>query len=380
MTVVVAAACGDDEPTVAGATVEVEQLPSTPPEDLPSALDDLNDPAFPPPLVEPDDIRSGGPPPDGIPAIDDPVFEPVGAVDWLADVEPVLALEIDGEARAYPIQVMTWHELVNDTIGEVPVTVSFCPLCNSALAYDRRLDERVLDFGTSGLLYNSSLVMYDRQTETLWTHFDGRAVVGTLTGAQLDTFPVATVSWDDFRTSHPDGVVLSRDTGFSRSYGRNPYVGYDDVTTNPFLFTGEHDGRLPPKTRVLVVRAVAGDEPAYALPTEQLVAEGVVAFGAHGRDLIAVHTPGVASALDAADIADGVDVGATGVFEAELDGGPLALRLDGDAFVDDRTGRRYDVLGNPIDGGEGSLTPVEHLDTFWFAIAAFEPDTVIHPG
>ena len=371
----VATACGGVE-----GSADARPPGDRPDDGLPSALDDPRDPAFPPPLVDPDEIRSGGPPPDGIPAIDEPRFEPVAEVDWLADVEPVLALEVGGEARAYPIQVMTWHELVNDTIGGVPVTVSFCPLCNSALAYDRRLGDRLLDFGTSGLLYNSSLVMYDRQTETLWTHFDGRAVIGALAGERLATLPVATVSWDDFRTAHPDGSVLSRDTGFSRSYGRNPYVGYDDVTTNPFLFSGELDGRLPAKTRVVVVRDLDGDHPAFALPTETLAADGVVAFRAHGRDLVAVHTTGTASALDTGAIADGVDVGATAVFEAQLDGAPLVLRPDGDTFVDERTGVAYDVLGRPIDGDGPGLVPVEHLDTFWFAIAAFEPDTVIHPG
>ena len=142
----------------------------------------MQHPSFPPPLVDVSRIRSGGPPPDGIPPIEDPKFDIASGVDWLEETEPVLFVEVDGDARAYPLQVMTWHEIVNDTFGEIPVTVSYCPLCNSALAYDRRLEGRVLDFGTSGRLFNSSLVMYDRQTESLWTHFDGRAVVGALTG------------------------------------------------------------------------------------------------------------------------------------------------------------------------------------------------------
>ncbi|MCB1013324.1 MAG: DUF3179 domain-containing protein, partial [Microthrixaceae bacterium] len=210
------------------------------------------------PLVDPDAIRSGGPPPDGIPSIDDPRFEVASSVDWIEDVEPVLVLEVDGDARAYPVQIMTWHEIVNDTVGGVPVTVSYCPLCNSAIAYVRRIDDRTLDFGTSGRLLNSSLVMYDRQTESLWSHFTGQAVIGVLTGTTLDTVPVTTVSWETFRTAHPEGLVLSRDTGFQRNYGRNPYPGYDDVTQLPYLFDGDPDGRLPAQTRVVAVRGNDG--------------------------------------------------------------------------------------------------------------------------
>ncbi|MDP1804103.1 MAG: DUF3179 domain-containing (seleno)protein, partial [Acidimicrobiales bacterium] len=143
-----------------GSTVGVDQAERSPKENVPSALRDANNGSLPKPLVDMREVISGGPPPDGIPAIDAPRFQAVAAVDWLRDREPVLALEIDGDARAYPIQVMTWHEIVNDTVGQVPVTVTYCPLCNSALAYDRRVGDSVLDFGTSGRLYRSALVMY----------------------------------------------------------------------------------------------------------------------------------------------------------------------------------------------------------------------------
>ena len=167
--------------------VAVEQILGTPLEaGLASALTSMDNPRFPEPLVDIERIRSGGPPPDGIPPIDSPVFQTADSVDWLQCNEPVLVLQVGDDARAYPIQVMTWHELVNDTFGDVPVTVSYCPLCNSALAYRRDLGDRIFTFGTSGRLFNSSLVMYDRQTESLWTHFNGAAVVGVLTGTQLE--------------------------------------------------------------------------------------------------------------------------------------------------------------------------------------------------
>jgi len=377
----VAVACGSDgsvvdataasgDPEADDAEFTVAQIESTPREDVPSALTDAAQPGFPDPLIDLSRVRSGGPPPDGIPSIDDPIFQSASSVDWLSPTEAVLALEIDGESRAYPIQVLTWHELVNDTIGDTPVTVSYCPLCNSALAYDRRLGERILDFGTSGSLFNSSMVIYDRQTESLWTHFDATAVAGVLAGAQLETFPISTVSWEDFRAANPDASVLTRNTGFRRDYGRNPYEGYDDASTTPFLFDGEFDDRLEPKARVVVVRDETG--PAVALELGRLLVEGVVEFEAHGRDLVAVLDPGTASPLHRSEIAAGYDQGAVGVFENEFDGEQLSLsRVEG-GFLDAASDLTFDVLGNDTGGGPGRLRPVAHLDTFWFAIAAFD--------
>ncbi len=353
----------------------VDQISSTPREDLASALDDRFDSSFPTPLVDPEEIRSGGPPPDGIPAIDEPKFQTAASVDWLYNVEPVLSIEVNGEVRAYPIQIMTWHEIVNDTIGGVPVTVSYCPLCNSALAYDRRVGERIFDFGTSGSLYSSSLVMYDRQTESLWTHFEGKAVVGALTGERLTTLPVAMTSWQKFRDANPDGLVLSRETGFLRDYGRNPYPGYDDVTSKPFLFSGVVDGRLAAKARVVVVRS--SDGPAVALPLDSLYEQLVVPFTAQGRDVVAILERGSASALDTSDLSDGYDQGSTGVFLAELNGEKVDLVATTDGFLDNNSGITFDIFGVATDGSGSRLEPVERLDTFWFAIGAFDPDVEV---
>ncbi len=356
---------------------QTDQIGSTDVENVPSALNSMTDDAFPPPLVDPNEIISGGPPPDGIPPLDDPFFEPADAVNWLEPNEPVLSIEIDGEARAYPIQIMTWHEIVNDTIGDTPVTVSYCPLCNSAVAYDRRLGERILDFGTSGMLFNSSLVMYDRQTQSLWTHFDGAAVVGFLTGETLDTFPVATVSWADFVEAYPDGLVLSRATGFERDYGRNPYTGYDNPDGDPFLFNGERDDRLPPQTRVVAIR---GTNETVAIEQEPLVEAGVQTATLDGIELVVFASPGTNSALDSSRIVNGKDVGSTGVFESTVDGQSLTFtRTADERWTDDQTGTEWNLFGLGVDGelAGSQLTAIPHLNTFWFAIAAFEPDTLV---
>ena len=349
---------------------------STPREDVPSALQDPFGSGHPEPLVDLDEIQ-GIVPPDAIPALEDPAFEPAAEVAWLAPVEPVLALEINGDARAYPLRIMTWHELVNGTVGGVPVTVSYCPLCNSAVAYDRRVGERILDFGTSGALFNSSLVMYDRQTESLWSHYTGEAVVGHLTGTQLDLIPVQTVSFERFLSSHPDGQVLGLDTGHSRRYGQNPYEFYDS-NNRPFLFRGPLDDRLKPITRVLALRD--GSDGAV-IPYDVLEERRVVPFAFAGRELVALFEPGTASALDRSLIEEGRDVGATGVFVSSVGGQALELTADaGGGFVDAASGVVYDILGRPSGGSGAALEPVEHLDTFWFAAAAFYPDAEIIGG
>lgn len=367
---VVAATCAD------GSVVAVDRVESGDRRDVPSALDDREDDRFPDPLIDPDEIRSGGPPPDGIPPIDDPKFVRQCSVDWLTASEPVLDLQIGDDARAYPLRIMTWHEIVNDTIDGVPVTISYCPLCNSAIAYDRRVDGDVLDFGTSGQLLRSSLVMYDRQTESLWSHFTATAVVGSLTGTALETFPVQTISFDDFRGAHPDGLVLSQDTGHSRDYGRNPYSGYDDPSASPFLFDGDADDTLPPMTRVIGVERRGQ---AVALLLDRLLDQRVTTFEIGGETLVAWVKPGTASALDASSIPDGRDVGASGVFVPEVDARALTFRADGETFRDDETGSTWNVLGHAVAGPlEGRrLEAVTHLDTFWFAWSAFQPETEV---
>ena len=165
------------------------------------------------------------------------MFTSIAEADsWLEAQEPVILFENAGDARAYPLQILTWHEIVNDEVGGLPVSVTFCPLCNSGIVFDRRLEGVVYDFGTSGNLRNSDLIMWDRQTESWWQQLTGKAIVGELTGQMLIFLPSIIISWEDFKTNKPEGKVLSQDTGFRRDYGRNPYVGYDRVDNPPFLY------------------------------------------------------------------------------------------------------------------------------------------------
>ncbi len=330
--------------------------------------------------VEFSEITSGGPPRDGIPPLDEPVFTTFSdADDWLDGKEPVIALEIDGDARAYPLQILTWHEIVNDQVGGVPVSVTFCPLCNSAITFDRRLDGVVHDFGTSGNLRKSDLIMWDRQTETWWQQLTGEGIVGELTGKRLTFLPSAVISWEDFKATYPDGQVLSRETGFNRRYGENPYVGYDRADSPPFLFRGDLDGRLLPKERVAAVNIGEVDA---AFPFTTLSEERVVNYTVAGQDLVVFFKPGTRSALDQLLIGDSREVGATGIFDAELDGQKLTFRAEGDKFVDNETGSTWSLLGQAIDGPSTGqqLTPIVHANHLWYAWAAFKPDTLIYQG
>lgn len=346
----------------------------------PSALTDPRSDEFPPPLVPIDEIISGGPPPDGIPSLDAPVFVDAASVDdQLEPAESVVALEINGDARAYPVRVMIWHEIVNDTVGDVPVSVTYCPLCNSAVSYRREVGGVETTFGTSGSLYASALVMYDRLTESLWTHFDGRAVVGVLAGTQLEAVASPLMAWEDFVATYPDGQVLDwTQTGHARDYGRNPYAGYDDADTDPFLFRGLVDGRERAKQRVV---GITVNEASVAYSMALLADDGgtATALAVGGRDLVILWKPGQASALDASTVDEGRDVGSVGVFVPEVDGSSVTLVAGDGQFVDEETGSTWTIAGVAVDGPlKGSrLERVEHLDTFWFAWSTYRPETLL---
>jgi hypothetical protein len=247
--------------------------------------------------IEWGEILSGGPPKDGIPAIDNPRTVPISKATNLTDTEPVIGLVINGRARAYPLRVLTWHEIVNDELGGVPVTVTFCPLCNSSIVFDRRLDGKILDFGTTGKLRNSDLVMYDRQTESWWQQFLGEGIVGEMTGKQLVVIPSRLESFAEFKKRAPGGDVLVPNNPGLRNYGANPYAGYDS-SPFPFLYQGEMPKGINPMVRVVVVEGEA-----WSLPL--LRDKGVITKG----DLVIRWRPGQNSALDTRIISKGRDVG-----------------------------------------------------------------------
>jgi hypothetical protein len=343
-------------------------------EDVPSALTDPLAKGLPRPLVNPAQIIDGGPPPDGIPALADAKFERADTVDWLTPEEPVLSLTLNGETRAYPVQILIFHEIVNDTVGGVPVAVTYCPLCNSAIAFDRRVAGRVVTFGTSGKLLHSNLVMYDRQTRSLWPQLAGYAVAGALTGTRLTAYPVQTVTWQDWRGGNPHAWVLSKQTGYDRSYGFNPYSGYDQPDSQPFDLDGRADPRLPPKTRIV---ALGGDRDPVAVTLATLTARRVITLHAAGQDVVIWALPGLRSALDMPDLEAGRTIAATGAFDSHWHGRLLHFTARGHQFVDTETGSHWTVLGHAVSGpatGE-QLQPVHYLDTFWFAWAAYQPHT-----
>ena len=273
------------------------------------------------------DILSGGPPKDGIPSIDQPKFVAIADDKDLAAVEPVIGLEIGGDARAYPLRVLIWHEIVNDTVGGTPVTVTYCPLCNSAIVFDRRSAGRVLDFGTTGKLRSSDLVMYDRQTESWWQQFTGEALAGELLGTKLKLVPSRLESFAQFKMRHPEGKLLVPADPAFRPYGSNPYAGYD-TSVSPFLYRGDLPEGLEPMARVAVARREGG-KPVIVL-LEALRKAGTLKV----TDVEFSWTGGQSSAVDTPEIAKGRDVGT--VDAAEVVAGGLRRQLTVDmtfAFV-----------------------------------------------
>jgi hypothetical protein len=328
------------------------------------------------PTVDRAEIQSGGVPRDGIPPIYEPKFAPVSEVDWLAPTDPVAVLRVGAEAKAYPLAILMFHEMANDVLAGKPVLMTFCPLCNSVIAFERSLDGKTHEFGVSGMLRNSDLIMWDHQTESLWQQFTGEAIVGDLTGSKLKMLPSTLVSFAEFASAYPKGLVLTRETGKPGRYGRNPYRGYDRSDA-PFLFRGKLDKRLHPTARVIAIEHGQG----VAFRHDALM-EAHVLQGSLGEDrIVLLHRPGANSAMDSPRIRDGRDVGSAAVYKAEVDGRGLTFEWRNDGFVDKETGSSWNIFGEARTGElKGSqLTPVLHFNHFWFAWAAFHPFTEIRP-
>lgn len=325
------------------------------------------------------EVLSGGPPKDGIPSIDTPDFVSVEEADaWLEDVEPVIFVQVGEDARAYPIQILIWHEIVNDTVGDLPLTITFCPLCNTAIVFEREVNGEVLDFGTTGRLRNSNLIMYDRQTESWWQQATGEAVVGELLDTQLTFYPGSIIGWSEFAAAFPDGKVLSKDTGFDRPYGRNPYVGYDDINSSPFLYRGiTPEEELSAMERVLAFES-NGETVAY--PYSLLEEVKVIHDAVGGEDVVVFWAKGTASALNTSSISGGRDVGAAVAFSPILGSERLGFSVQEDGlFKDDVTGSTWNILGQAVSGpkqGE-TLQTLTAFNHFWFDWVAFKPETRI---
>ncbi|MFU8813073.1 MAG: DUF3179 domain-containing protein [Balneolaceae bacterium] len=323
------------------------------------------------------ELIPGGPGKDGIPSIDDPKFiSQTEASRWLRDQEPIVLVEVDGEARAYPIQILMWHEMVNDWFGDRPVLVTFCPLCYSAITFDRRINGEVHEFGVSGMLRKSDMIMYDRNTESLWQQFSAEALVGEYTGEFLDVIPSQIISFAQFRENFPGAQVLSRDTGHRRNYGQNPYVGYDDINSNPWALQESPTDRMKPMEKVLGVRV--GDNTMtypYSVTRERVVLQDDLG----GKNLVIFHTEGAVSAMDRSTIHRSREDGSTGVFFREVDGQTLDFEYVNGEIKDKQTGSTWSVVGRatagPMEGKQ--LETAIYGDYFAFAWLVFYPESPI---
>jgi len=278
------------------------------------------------------EVISGGPPKDGIPAIDVPRFESVRNVTKIGQKEPVIVLVHGAEAKAYPLSILMWHEIANDTIDGLPVTVTYCPLCNAAIVFDRRIGELILDFGVSGKLRHSDMIMYDRQTESWWQQFTGEGIVGEFAGQRLETLPAAIWPFERFSKTYPHGLVLVPNNKHARRYGTNPYRNYD-TSSWPFLYRGTFDEKIPALAYVIVV----GDQawPLALIRKQQDLTAYPLELTWHD---------GMNSALDARNVSEGRNIGFVEIF---------------------------DISGQ-------KKQPVPFVMTFAFAFRVFHPDGVIH--
>jgi hypothetical protein len=268
------------------------------------------------------EVIPAGPPRDGIPAISHPKFAAATEADFLTSVDEVIGVVVNGVARAYPARILGYHEIVNDRIGDTPVAVTFNPLCASAMAYKSQVNKQQLAFGTSGLVYNSNSLYYDKQTESLWSQITGEAVSGPAAGAKMELLPTALVSWGEWKAKHPDTQVLTTETGYKRNYDCIPY----EASSTRLLFpVSQTDKRLPLKEKIVGV-AVGGRFKAYPFAM--------------------------------------LPNGKSGITTDEFNG--QSVRIEFNAAL--QTAFVTDIEGKPIPSAT----------MYWFAWYAFHPETEIH--
>lgn len=311
-------------------------------------------------IVPLDKIKGGGPPKDGIPSIDNPKFAPVSESQFVPDTTFVIGLDINGEKRAYPLFIMVWHEIVNDSVGGVPVAVTYCPLCFTNQVFERVIDGKEVEFGTSGKLYNSNLVMYDRLTDSYWSQALGVAITGELTGYELKRIPFDVISWADWKTLYPETLVLTTETGHIRSYGVDPYGDY--YTDPRILFPVEHeDDRMHPKELILgfhesdVSKAYKQDDVESAIVINDI-------FNNKPMMLVSLFS------------------GDSRAFDRTVDGKVLTFDFVDNVIIDLESKSKWNYDGVAISGSmEGiQLVRLPFNPGFWFEWVAFHPDTEVY--
>ncbi len=309
-------------------------------------------------IVHPGELQAGGPPKDGIPSIDNPKFESSQEADkWLNPEDLILGINFNDVIKAYPIGIMNWHEIVNDKLNNMPIAVTYCPLCRSGIAFIRTIDGQEVEFGTSGKLYNSDLVMYDRLTDSYWSQILGKAIIGELSGYQLEAVPTDTVRWKDWKANHPDTLVLSKDTGFIRSYDYNPYSGYQQDQTAVWPTVKFIDTRLGPKE---IVQGVVFGDTAKAYHEETIKKVGVLNDEVSGALLLILWDP---------------NLNVLKIFKRAIDNETLTFELKDSKLVDSK-GNEWNF------DGESGGKKLERIGTvsghFWLAWVAFYPNTELY--
>ena len=316
-------------------------------------------------IVPLNEIVSGGPPQDGIPSIDNPKFVSVSEADkFLQDADQVVGLNVNGDIRAYPLQILVWHEIVNDNVGGTPVAVTYCPLCFTNQVFNRTVDGQTVEFGTSGKLYNSNLVMYDRNSNSLWSQALGQAIVGKQAGLKLDRIPFDVAFWREWKQLYPDTNVLSRDTGSNRPYGADPYGSY--YSNNDLFFpVSNKDDRLELK-EIIVGLENGGQFKAYKL--QQIQDTRVIndRIGDKSLALFSLYPFMVR------------------VFDSTLDGQKLEFQYNKNSskITDKETGSEWNFDGigtaGPMKGKH--LLRLPYDEGFWFEWVAFHPKTALYLG
>lgn len=323
------------------------------------------------------EIYSGGPPRDGIKPIDKPTFVSVTqARDYLDEREPVVVVNVSNQTKAYPLRILLYHEIVNDVIGGQPVLITHCPLCNTAIVFSRKIGNEILDFGTTGRVRDSNLVMYDRQTESWWQQFTGDAIVGKYSGSLLEPLNSQIASYAQFSKNYPTGLVLSQDTGFQRYYGETPYPGYDNLSKIPFLFKREIDFRLPPLERVL---ALVSDSNSTIYPFSYLNKNPLINTSFEGRPILVISQASMFSTVDKKIIKDSNIMLTAAAFDRKVNGNNLKFQLNNDGIFDIQTQSEWNIFGEAVKGAlKGTkLKQVDKNVHFAFAWLAFFPNAEI---
>ncbi len=305
--------------------------------------------------VDPGDIISVLAP-DAIPAVTDPSFDR-DSPDWLPADARVIGFSVNGDARAYPLAILSWHEIVDDVVGGRPVAVTYCPLCGTGIVFNRTVGAEVLVFKVSGKLYKNDLVMYDTATQSLWSQLLGNGILGTYHGAFLELVTSATMAWSEWRGLHPDTKLLDRPRdasgNFLRDYSLNPYAGYES-SPSVYFPQGNVDPYkvLDPKEPVLGV--FLGNQ-ARAYPQSVLAKEPVVNDVLGGVPILVTYAGGVMRAWERGD---------------------RTFRGAGEAIVEDDAGNAYDAITGA--GTSESLVEVPAVTSYWFAWYDFYPSTSIY--